>query len=120
LHVLSARQLFQPALHVLSAFQPVLSAPDVTDAKRAENELRAADRRKSEFLAILAHALRNPLAPIRNGLQILRLADDRPTVEEARGMMSASSASWSGSWTICSTLAASVPTNWSYARRAFL
>jgi signal transduction histidine kinase len=35
--------------------------------------LQDADRRKDEFLATLAHELRNPLAPIRNGVQILRL-----------------------------------------------
>src|ERR1700736_1351870 len=46
---------------------------DVTDRKLAEEQLREADRRKNEFLAILAHELRNPLAPIRNGLQVLRL-----------------------------------------------
>jgi PAS domain S-box-containing protein len=40
---------------------------------RAEATLRAADRRKDEFLATLAHELRNPLAPLRNGLQIARL-----------------------------------------------
>jgi signal transduction histidine kinase len=40
---------------------------------RAEAALRAADRRKDEFLATLAHELRNPLAPLRNGLQIARL-----------------------------------------------
>ncbi len=51
-------------------------------------ELKENDRRKDEFLATLAHELRNPLAPIRNGLQILRLADDnRDTVEQAREMM---------------------------------
>ena len=44
---------------------------DVTDRKRAEGALREADRRKDEFLATLAHELRNPLAPIRTGLQIL-------------------------------------------------
>ena len=38
--------------------------------------LREADRRKDEFLATLAHELRNPLAPIRTGLEVLRLADD--------------------------------------------
>jgi PAS domain S-box-containing protein len=37
-----------------------------------ESSLKEADRRKSEFLAVLAHELRNPLAPIRNGLEILR------------------------------------------------
>ena len=51
-------------------------------------ELRDADRKKDEFLATLAHELRNPLAPIRNGLQVLRLADaDGETAVEARSMM---------------------------------
>jgi PAS domain S-box-containing protein len=45
---------------------------DVTDRKRAEDALRAADRRKDEFLATLAHELRNPLAPIRHAAQISR------------------------------------------------
>ena len=43
---------------------------------RANAALREADRRKDEFLALLAHELRNPLAPIRNALEILRLAGD--------------------------------------------
>jgi PAS domain S-box-containing protein len=51
-------------------------------------ELRDADRRKDEFLATLAHELRNPLAPIRNGLQVLRLSGtESTTVAEARSMM---------------------------------
>ncbi len=52
---------------------------DITDRKRLQDslqrraaELSEADRRKDEFLATLAHELRNPLAPIRNGLHILR------------------------------------------------
>jgi PAS domain S-box-containing protein len=45
---------------------------DISDRKRAEEALREADRRKDEFLATLAHELRNPLAPIRNAVQILR------------------------------------------------
>jgi PAS domain S-box-containing protein len=53
------------------------TARDITDRKRADAELREADRRKSEFLAILAHELRNPLAPIRNALEILRLTLDQ-------------------------------------------
>jgi PAS domain S-box-containing protein len=51
---------------------------DTTRLRKAEQGLREADRRKDEFLATLAHELRNPLAPIRNGLQILRLADKEP------------------------------------------
>ena len=46
---------------------------DITERKRVEELLRDSDRRKNEFLAMLAHELRNPLAPIRNALQILRL-----------------------------------------------
>jgi PAS domain S-box-containing protein len=45
---------------------------DITDRKRAETELAEANQRKDEFLAMLAHELRNPLAPIVNGLQLLR------------------------------------------------
>jgi PAS domain S-box-containing protein len=61
---------------------------DITDRKRAEEAEREASRRKSEFLAILAHELRNLLAPIRNGLQIMRLAeDDRAAAAKARAMM---------------------------------
>jgi len=43
---------------------------------RAEEELRAADRRKDEFLAMLAHELRNPLAPIRTAADVLRLTHE--------------------------------------------
>jgi PAS domain S-box-containing protein len=46
---------------------------DVTERIRMEEALREGDRRKDEFLAILAHELRNPLAPIRNSLDILRI-----------------------------------------------
>jgi PAS domain S-box-containing protein len=68
---------------------------DITERKRLEDELRKlaadlseADRRKDEFLATLAHELRNPLAPIRNGLQIMRLSGDRgEAVTTARVMM---------------------------------
>ncbi len=68
---------------------------DITDRKRVEDNLRQmaadlseADRRKDEFLATLAHELRNPLAPLRNGLQVMKLArDDAEAVEQARSMM---------------------------------
>jgi len=50
--------------------------------------LSEVDRRKDEFLATLAHELRNPLAPIRNGLQLMKLAGGQAaTVERARSMM---------------------------------
>ncbi len=52
--------------------QSVLSVSrDVTERKKAEDALRAADRRKDEFLAMLAHELRNPLAPIRSASELL-------------------------------------------------
>ena len=55
---------------------------------RANDALREADRRKDEFLATLAHELRNPLAPIRNALEILRLANDTgDTVRRQRERM---------------------------------
>jgi PAS domain S-box-containing protein len=61
---------------------------DVTDRKLAEEQLRQADERKNEFLAILAHELRNPLAPLRNGLHILKLRSDMdPTVSQTVSMM---------------------------------
>jgi len=61
---------------------------DISDRKRAERELRDADRRKDEFLAMLAHELRNPLAPIRNGLHLLRVsAPGSEPAEQARAMM---------------------------------
>src|SRR5260370_23755395 len=50
-------------------------AIDITDRLRAEEALKEANRRKDEFLATLAHELRNPLAPIRNALQVLKQPD---------------------------------------------
>jgi signal transduction histidine kinase/CheY-like chemotaxis protein len=55
---------------------------------RATEALVEADRRKSEFLATLAHELRNPLAPIRNGLELLRLGSAKPELQATvRAMM---------------------------------
>ncbi len=52
---------------------------DITERVQAETALREADRRKDEFLAMLAHELRNPLAPIRNAAQVLRLVGPSDT-----------------------------------------
>ncbi len=68
---------------------------DQTKQKQMEDELRAvamelseADRRKDEFLATLAHELRNPLAPIRTGLEAMKLFKNDPLqLEEIRSTM---------------------------------
>ncbi len=60
---------------------------DITERRRAEEALREADRRKDEFLAMLAHELRNPLAPIRNALHLLRVSGAGPVAAEARDVM---------------------------------
>ncbi|QYF93537.1 PAS domain S-box protein [Massilia sp. PAMC28688] len=61
---------------------------DISDSKLAEARLSEADRRKTEFLATLAHELRNPLAPIRSGLGVMRLGADNPAVvAKVRDMM---------------------------------
>jgi signal transduction histidine kinase len=58
------------------------------ERREAEEALRVADRRKDEFLAILAHELRNPLAPLRNALEILkRRGADTAIAHDARQMM---------------------------------
>ncbi len=75
--------------------QYVAIRADITERKQAENELRRlaaelsdADRRKDEFLATLAHELRNPLAPICNGLQLMRMVGGGgEAAEQAREMM---------------------------------
>ncbi|MEO8069138.1 MAG: PAS domain-containing sensor histidine kinase, partial [Flavobacteriales bacterium] len=68
---------------------------DITERRLAElaleqtaKDLAEADRHKSEFLATLAHELRNPLAPLRNGLELLTMViDDRAAWDQAHGMM---------------------------------
>ena len=59
---------------------------DITRRKQMEVALHESDRRKDEFLATLAHELRNPLAPIQNSLEILKAAEERPhLLQQARG-----------------------------------
>ena len=58
------------------------------DLRKLAADLSEANRRKTEFLAVLAHELRNPLAPIQNGLEIFKLVEDAPApVARARDMM---------------------------------
>lgn len=66
----------------------VISHTNITERKTAEQMLREADQRKTEFLAMLGHELRNPLAPIRNAVQIMRRLDlDNPKILWARDMV---------------------------------
>lgn len=60
---------------------------EITDRKQWEQKLRDNDRRKDEFLATLAHELRNPLAPLRNGLEILRHPGGRDRADRIHAMM---------------------------------
>jgi PAS domain S-box-containing protein len=73
----------------------VLVFRDITERRRMESELQRRsedlverDRRKDEFLAMLAHELRGPLAPVRNTVQILRMqVPDNPNVASAVAVM---------------------------------
>jgi PAS domain S-box-containing protein len=62
----------------------LLNAHDITERKRADEQLRRSDQQKTDFLAVLSHELRNPLAPIRNSIYLLERAapDSEPA---ARG-----------------------------------
>ena len=60
---------------------------DITQRKHTEATLRDADLRKDEFLATLAHELRNPLAPIRNAVQIMHLSADEAIQQKARNII---------------------------------
>lgn len=63
-------------------------ARDITERKRAEEALLEAEERKDEFLAVLGHELRNPLAPLRTGLELLEHATEKPElIESVRSMM---------------------------------
>lgn len=61
---------------------------DITPRKRIEEELQKSDRRKDEFLAVLAHELRNPLAPIRNAVEVMRqLGSPDPRVRQMQDVV---------------------------------
>jgi PAS domain S-box-containing protein len=80
----SASPLYEEGGRSLGA---VVSMHDVS-AERQAASLAQTDRRKDEFLATLAHELRNPLAPLRNGLELLKALHDKPAEsEKARAMM---------------------------------
>src|SRR6185312_7917975 len=51
---------------------------EIRERKRMEDALHEAERRRDEFLATLAHELRNPLAPIRTATEIMKVADSDP------------------------------------------
>lgn len=87
LHWMSARGRFEYTAD--GVCQRMLGAmADVTSMKQAEQALREADQRKDEFLAMLAHELRNPLAPIRNAAHILgRLQVNEPRVRWAQNII---------------------------------
>lgn len=71
----------------LAATNAALQA-EIAERQRAEKLLKEADRRKDDFISMLAHELRNPLAPVLNGLHVLRLSEgNRQAVEKARTMM---------------------------------
>jgi len=83
--LLNARHIADPQRNTRRI---LLAIEDITDRKQAEESLREADRRKNEFLAMLAHELRNPLAPIRNAVEILRLAEgNEEAIQSASAMM---------------------------------
>lgn len=61
---------------------------DITANRRTEKALREGDQRKNEFLAMLAHELRNPLAPILNAVHLLRVGNpEAATLEWARALI---------------------------------
>jgi len=62
-------------------------ATDVTERRRIERVLHDADRRKDEFLAVLAHELRNPLAPIRNAVQVIARAPAQEVLATAAAIL---------------------------------
>lgn len=71
--------IFVPIIGADGEVEAVAGATrDITERREMEDALRESDRRKDEFLATLAHELRNPLAPVRSGIEILRSVGESP------------------------------------------
>jgi signal transduction histidine kinase/CheY-like chemotaxis protein len=82
------RLLSLQAFMVIVAVTALLLGAALAERKRAEQALKEADRRKDEFLATLAHELRNPLAPLRTGIDLMRLEDTHdPDMREVLDML---------------------------------
>lgn len=82
---LTLEQLRDAAGHVCGVAG---AAMEITDRKKAEEFLKEADRSKNEFMTILAHELRNPLAPMKNALELMKRArSEASLVEQARLIM---------------------------------
>jgi signal transduction histidine kinase len=85
---ITARRQTQDELRLLTEELERRVTARTADLQLAQAALREADRLKDEFLATLAHELRNPLAPIRSAVQVMRLkADDRVEVDWARDII---------------------------------
>jgi signal transduction histidine kinase len=69
------RLLSLQAFMIIVATTALVLGAALAERKRAEQTLKDVDRRKDEFLATLAHELRNPLAPIQTGIDLIRLSD---------------------------------------------
>jgi PAS domain S-box-containing protein len=76
-------------LHLIGVIADISERKDMEDAlRKLAGDLAEADARKDEFLATLAHELRNPLAPIRNGIELLKRAPGDPAqVDRVTGVM---------------------------------
>jgi len=85
--VLRASTVFGEVEGERSALRMIGSVLDVTVRHAIEEALRDANQRKDEFLATLAHELRNPLAPLRNGLHLLRMGVDEEQQRRLQAVM---------------------------------
>jgi signal transduction histidine kinase len=80
--------VYQPILNGADAVEGIaIVATDVTDLSNARREAEAANRAKDEFLAMLGHELRNPLAPILTALQLMSLRNGADATEKERAVI---------------------------------